>query len=105
MSALPPTFVRYEGLEQPMAIYVIAYGFVSPESRRLRKLFTAPEFGSGYWDCLDSTYLVVTRKPPNQIRDELKQYLKDDRAKSQCPPFLVYMIDHYWDSIVQESIQ
>ena len=43
------------------------------------KLFTALEaIGSGYWDCLDSTWLVITEKTPVQIKDELKQYLKDD---------------------------
>ncbi len=33
--------------------------------------------GNGHWDCLDSTWLVITEKTPVQIRDELKRYLKD----------------------------
>jgi hypothetical protein len=34
--------------------------------------------GTGYWDCLDSTWLVITERTAAEIRDELKQYLGDD---------------------------
>jgi len=49
------------------------------------RLFAALEaMGSGYWDCLDSTWLIITEKTPGQIRDEIKQYLKDDDRLLAC---------------------
>jgi hypothetical protein len=43
------------------------------------KLFSALEvIGTDYWDCLDSTWLVITERTAAEIRDELKQYLGDD---------------------------
>jgi hypothetical protein len=42
-------------------------------------LFAALEaMGTGYWDSLDSTWLITTEKTPAQIRNEIKQYLKDN---------------------------
>jgi hypothetical protein len=62
-----------------MAIYIIGYDLHPSEGEDYDKLFAALEtVGSGYWDCLDSTWLVTTEKTPIQIRDELKPYLKDD---------------------------
>lgn len=61
-----------------MAIYMIAYDLHPPEGKNYDKLFTALEaIGSGYWDCLDSTWLVITDKTAIQIRDELKPCLRD----------------------------
>ena len=62
-----------------MAIYMIGYDLHPSKGENYDKLFTALEaIGSGYWDCLDSTWLVISEKTPVQIKDELKQYLKDD---------------------------
>ncbi len=61
-----------------MAIYIIAYDLHRPEGENDDKLFTALEaIGSGYWDCLDSTWLVITDKTAIQIKDELKPCLED----------------------------
>lgn len=60
-----------------MPVYMIGYDLHQPE-QSYDKLYSALEtIGSGYWDCLESTWLVVTDKTSVQIRDELKQYLKD----------------------------
>ena len=62
-----------------MAIYMIGYDLHPSKGENYDKLFTALEtIGSGYWDCLDSTWPVIAEKTAAQIRDELKQYLKDD---------------------------
>ncbi len=62
-----------------MAIYMIGYDLHPSGVGDYDKLFSALEaIGSGYWDCLDSTWLVITEKTPAQIRDELRQCLKDD---------------------------
>ena len=61
-----------------MAIYMIGYDLQSSKEEDYENLFTALEgIGSGYWDCLDSTWLVITEKTATQIKDELKQHLKD----------------------------
>jgi hypothetical protein len=57
---------------------MIAYDLHRPEGDNHDKLFTALEaIGGGYWDCLDSTWLVITDKTAIQIRDELKPCLRD----------------------------
>jgi hypothetical protein len=62
-----------------MAVYMIAYDVHPPQGENYDKLFTALEaIGSGYWDCLDSAWLVITEKTAAQISDELKQYIRDD---------------------------
>lgn len=62
-----------------MAIYMIGYDIHRPDEADYEKLFAAlEEIGTGYWDCLESTWLVITEKTPAQIRDELKQYLRED---------------------------
>ena len=62
-----------------MAIYMIGYDLHPSEEANYDRLFAALEtMGSGYWDCLNSTWLVITQKTPTEIRDGLKQYLKDD---------------------------
>jgi hypothetical protein len=62
-----------------MAIYMIGYDLHSSAEMNYDELFAALEaIGSGYWDCLDSTWLVITEKTATQIRDELKRYLKDE---------------------------
>lgn len=62
-----------------MAIYIIGYDLHPSEGDNYDKLFAALEaMGSGYWDCLESTWLVTTEKTAMQIRDELKPHLKDD---------------------------
>src|SRR3974377_98959 len=61
-----------------MAIYMIGYDLQSSKEEDYENLLTALEgIGSGYWDCLDSTWLVITEKTATQIKDELKQHLKD----------------------------
>ena len=61
-----------------MAIYMIGYDLQPSKEEDYENLFTALEgIGSGYWDGLDSTWLVITEKTATQIRDELKQHLKD----------------------------
>ena len=61
-----------------MAIYMIGYDLHRSNGENYDKLFSALEaIGSGYWDCLDSTWLVITERTPVQIRDELKQHLRD----------------------------
>ena len=62
-----------------MPVYMIGYDLHPSEEEKYDDLYTALEaIGSGYWDCLDSTWLVITEKTPTQIRDKLKQYLKED---------------------------
>lgn len=62
-----------------MAIYIIGYDLHPSKGDNYDKLFAALEaMGSGYWDCLESTWLVITEKTAMQIRDELKPHLKDD---------------------------
>ena len=62
-----------------MPVYMIGYD-LHPSSREdYDKLYTALEaVGCGYWDCLESTWLVITEKTPAQIGDELKRHLKED---------------------------
>ncbi len=69
-----------------MPVYMIGYDLHPSEGEMYIDLYTALEaIGSGYWDCLDSTWLVITERTPAQIRDELKQYLKkDDRLLIMC---------------------
>jgi len=63
---------------QSMTIYMIGYDLRRPKGESCDKLFAALEaIGSGYWDCLESTWLVMTERTADQIRDELKQHLKD----------------------------
>jgi len=63
-----------------MSIYMIGYDLHPSEGERYGELYTALEaMGTGgYWDCLDSTWLLITEKTATQIRDELKQYLRED---------------------------
>ncbi len=62
-----------------MPVYMIGYDLHPSEEERYGDLYTALEaIGSGgYWDCLDSTWLVMTDKTPEEIRDELKPYLRE----------------------------
>ncbi len=64
-----------------MAICMIGYD-LHPASKAegdYEGLFAAlEELGSGYWDCLESTWLVMTDRTPAQIRDALKPHLKPD---------------------------
>ena len=60
-----------------MAIYMIGYDLHPSEGENYDKLFAALEaIGTGYWDCLESTWLVITEKTAGEIRDELNQYTK-----------------------------
>ena len=61
-----------------MAICMIGYDLhPSSKGEGEYELFAAIEgIGSGYWDCLESTWLVITERTPTEIRDELKLYLK-----------------------------
>ncbi len=62
-----------------MAIYMTGYDLHPVKGENYDKFFAALEsMGAGYWDCLDSTWLIITEKTPAQIRDEIEQYLKDD---------------------------
>ena len=62
-----------------MPTYMIGYNLRPSEKEKYGDLYTALEAigSSGYWDCLDSTWLIITEKTAAQIRDVLKQYLKD----------------------------
>ena len=56
-----------------MAIYMIGYDLHSSKGENYDKLFAALEaIESGYWDCLDSTWLVITEKnaSPNKGRTQ-----------------------------------
>lgn len=60
-----------------MAIYMIGYDLHPSKDENYDNLYAALEaIGAGYWDCLESTWLVVTERTAIQIRDELKQHLK-----------------------------
>lgn len=62
-----------------MPVYMIGYDLHPSSADDCEKLYTALEgLGSGYWDCLESTWLVITEKTPAQITDELKRHLKED---------------------------
>ena len=62
-----------------MAVYMIGYDLHRSESGAQDRLFSALEvIGTGYWDCLDSTWLVITDRTATEIRDELKRHLGDD---------------------------
>ena len=62
-----------------MAIYMIGYDLHPVKEENYDKLFAPLEaVGTGYWDCLDSTWLITTEKTPAQIRNEITQYLKDN---------------------------
>jgi hypothetical protein len=62
-----------------MAIYMIGYDLHRSDGDTQDKLFSALEvIGTGYWDCLNSTWLVITERTAAEIRDEIKQYLGDD---------------------------
>jgi hypothetical protein len=62
-----------------MPVYMIGYDLHPSEGERYGQLYAALEAmgTAGYWDCLDSTWLLITEKTATQIKDELKQYLKD----------------------------
>ena len=62
-----------------MPVYMIGYDLHPSEGEKYSELYTALETigSSGYWDCLDSTWLVITEKTAAQIKDVLKQYLKE----------------------------
>ncbi len=61
-----------------MAIYMIGYDLQESQVTGYDSLFAALEkIGSGYWDCLEATWLVMTERTAVEIRDELKQHLKD----------------------------
>ena len=50
-----------------MTVYMIGYDLHRSKENNYDKLFAALEaIGSGYWDCLDSTWLVVTERTPVQ---------------------------------------
>lgn len=63
-----------------MPIYMIGYDLHPSEGEKYGELYTALEAlgSSGYWDCLDSTWLVITEKTAAQVRDVLKQHLRED---------------------------
>jgi hypothetical protein len=48
-----------------MAIYMIGYDLRPSKGEDYDTLFPALEaIGSGYWDCLDTTWLVIAEKTP-----------------------------------------
>jgi hypothetical protein len=62
-----------------MSVYMIGYDLHPSAGQNYDKLFSTLEaIGSGYWDCLDSTWLIITDMTPAQIRDELNKHLKSD---------------------------
>ena len=61
-----------------MAIFMIGYDLHAHRAGNYEALFSTLEsIGTGYWDCLNSTWLVVSEKAAAEIRDELKQHLED----------------------------
>jgi len=62
-----------------MSVYMIGYDLHPSDAEKYSNLYSALEaIGSGgYWDCLDSTWLVMTEKAPDQIRDELQKHLRE----------------------------
>jgi hypothetical protein len=65
--------------EQLMAIYMIGYDLHPSKDESYDELFAALEtIGTGYWDCLESTWLIMTEKTAVQIRDEIAQHIKPD---------------------------
>lgn len=62
-----------------MSVYMIGYDLHPSETEKYVDLYSALEaIGiGGYWDCLDSTWLVITEKAPDQIRDELQNHLRE----------------------------
>ena len=62
-----------------MAIYMIGYDLRPSKDESYDELFAALEtIGTGYWDCLESTWLIMTEKTAVQIRDEIAQHIKPD---------------------------
>jgi hypothetical protein len=58
---------------------MIGYDLHPSPAENYDRLYAALEaVGSAYWDCLESTWLVITEKTPAEIRDELRQHLKED---------------------------
>ncbi len=61
-----------------MAIYMIGYDLHRSHEDRYDKLYAALEaIGSGYWDCLESTWLLITDKTAAQIKEQLEPHLED----------------------------
>ncbi len=61
-----------------MAIYMIGYDLQGSKEEDYDALFAALEaIGTGYWDCLDSTWLVIAERTPAQIRDALSPHLNE----------------------------
>jgi hypothetical protein len=66
-----------------MSVYIISYDLHpsashASEAEEYDALFTAFEnVGTGYWDCLESTWLIITEKTAAQIADELKPHLTE----------------------------
>ena len=59
-----------------MALYMIGYDLHRSNEDSHDRLYEALEvIGTGYWDCLDSTWLIITDRTAVEIRDTLKQYL------------------------------
>jgi hypothetical protein len=62
-----------------MAIYMIGYDLHPSPEEHYDAFFAALEaIGTGYWDCLASTWLIMTDKTAAEIRDELKKSVRDD---------------------------
>ena len=62
-----------------MAIYMIGYDLHPSDlgEEDYDNLFERLEaIGSGYWDCLESTWLLITDKTAAQIKEELQPCLK-----------------------------
>jgi hypothetical protein len=62
-----------------MTVYVIGYDLHPSKGETYNDLLAAiPKVGTSSWHCLDSTWLVLTEKTATEIRNELRQHLKDD---------------------------
>ncbi len=62
-----------------MAIYMIGYDLHPRPAETYDEFYSAIEtLGSGYWDCLDSTWLVITERNAIEIHKELRRYLKPE---------------------------
>ncbi len=62
-----------------MAIYMIGYDLHGSSEHDYEKLFAALEvIGTGYWDCLELTWLVIAERTAAELRDELRRYLGEN---------------------------
>jgi len=61
-----------------MSVYIIAYDLHRSPREDYDALYgTLETIGTGYWDCLEATWLVVSERSAAEIRNALRPFLKD----------------------------